>query len=532
MATKVNNQSIHGRNADAILDDGATGLQYFIQLLPRYVKAFGSCSESEESICAKYDEQRGMNLDKLANTAEALDNALKVGNAELAVQQGLSQKMATVWSSGQAAEAASTMLGQQLTAAAEDCVKLDTAVSAFAFTTVKLRNAVSQKADHVKALVSGHQVQVGGKSPADIDELIDNTDTGGFGNAFMTTATLGAYGNYLQFSKWQADNWLKETFKPDFDGKLANFVSMCSTTDTTVRQAYTTLKAATDALDSDPYPRPAGVVTTDNKGNGDSEGNGNGPGGTPATTTPAATTPAATTPAATTPVTTTPATNPDDTLSEAISAATTAATSLLTTAASVLGENMDTIASAVNDGIENAVEGVQSLLDADGDGQLDALQAVQNASAEFDLAGNNVKFEMGEDGTLEMVVTGVDGQSQEYRVTIGPDGTPVIQTDGADKPEDAEESGKPEDSGKPEEPAKAEEPPAPTGDGAPTGGTGGEAPGTGGEPPQGTGGTGVPSVPGGRKRAEDGEHTPQSLPTGGAEEPVDTGAELAEAGPL
>ncbi|MFF2087704.1 hypothetical protein ACFVVM_28335 [Nocardia sp. NPDC058176] len=523
--------TLHGTNADALLDEGATGLQYFIQLLPRYEKLFKGCGETESSICFKYDEQRGMNLDKLASTTEALYAALQTTDAELAVQQGLSQRMSQVWSSGAGADAASKMLGQQLALAAEDRTKLHTAVTAFATATVHLRDAVSKKADHVKALVSGAQVKVGGKTVEEIDEMIDACDlmTVENGVKYALSSVIpgggGLFGAYTVYQKQQAEAWLNGTFKPDFDAKLNNFRSMCTNTDTTAKQAYAALKTAVMALDRDPYPRPAGVVTTDNKGNGNngdgnngSNGNtGGSTGGTPATTTPAATTPAATTPAATTPTT-----NTDDTLSKAISAATTAASSLLTTAASTLSENMDTITSAINDGIENAVEQAESLLDADGDGQLDALQAVQNASAEFDLAGNNVKFEMGEDGTLKMVVTGADGQSQEYGVTIGEDGKPVIQSDGADEPAEAEE------------PDKPEEPAAATGDGASTGGgTGGGAPATGGETPQGTGGTGVPSVPGGGKRAEDGEHTPQPLPTDGPEEPVvDTGAELAEAGPL
>ncbi|MGW0635233.1 hypothetical protein [Nocardia salmonicida] len=512
-------EGIRGQNVDSLLDDGASGLQYFIQLLPRYNKAFGSCSHTEAKICAEYDEQRGMNLDKLADTAEALYNALQVSDTQWGVQQGLSQKMSTVWSSGAAAEAAATMLGQQLTLAAEDRTKLTTAVEAFATATTKLRGLVTSKKDWVKALVTGNQVLVGGKTIADIDEMIEETDvvdvgTIGVGIVAMAVPGLGsAYLGKTAYDKQQAEAWLRDVFKPDFDGKLANFLSLCSNTDDTVKLAYGVLTTATNALDSGAYPRPAGTVTTDNKGDGTTPAGTTPSGTTPASTTPTTTTPTTTTPTTTTPTTTTPSTTTDDTVSEIISTVTDAATDLLTTAASTLSENIDTITSSITDGIENAVGQLEAVFDqdADDDGVPDV---VDGKSAEFDVAGNNVKVEMGEDGNLKMVVTGADGQSTEYGMTIGADGQPVITT----------ESGEPVGEGEPTgEDAATEE--GVIGDGTPSSGSGTAE--EGGAPASST-----PSMPGATKREDDGEHYSQPLPVGDAEEPVDTGAVLAEAGPL
>ncbi|MFE1593148.1 hypothetical protein [Nocardia sp. NPDC058705] len=521
--------SIRGKNVDSLLDDGATGLQYFIQLLPLYNKAFGNCSHTEAKICELYDQQRGMNLDKLADTTEALYNALQVSDTQWGVQQGLSQKMSTVWSSGAAAEAASTMLGQQLTLATEDRTKLSTAVEAFATATVKLRALVTLKKDWVKALVSGNQVLVGGKTVAEIDEMIEKTDvfdigTIGTGIAAMAVPGLGFLNAAKTvYDKEQSEAWLKNVFKPDFDAKLTSYTTLCSSTDDAVKQAYGVLTTATNALDSGAYPRPAGTVTADNKGNGTTPG-GTTPGTTtPTTTTPTTTTPTTTTPTTTTPTTTTPTTTTDDTVSTVVSAVTDAAKDLLTTAASTLTENMDTITSTITDGIENAVGQLESVVkDTDGDGVPDI---IDGKSAEFDLAGNNVKVEMGEDGNLKMVVTGADGQSTEYGMTIGADGQPVITT----------ESGEPTDDGASTGDNEATE--GVLGDGTPSSGSGAAEEETG-TPSSGTGtgtpGSSAPSMPGATKREDDGEHYSQPLPTGGdtEEEPVDTGAVLAEAGPL
>ncbi|MFD4354812.1 hypothetical protein ACFWPX_19815 [Nocardia sp. NPDC058518] len=513
-------EGIRGQNVDSLLDDGASGLQYFIQLLPMYIKAFEKCSHTEAQICDKYDEQRGMNLDKLADTAEALYNALQVSDTQWGVQQGLSQKMSTVWSSGSAAEAASTMLGQQLTLATEDRAKLTTAVEAFATATTKLRGLVTTKKDWVKALVTGNQVLVGGKTVADIDRMIEETDiwdvgTIGVGVVASVIPGLGsAYSAKTAYDKQQSEAWLKDVFKPDFDGKLTNFLSLCSNTDDTVKLAYGVLTTATNALDSGAYPRPAGTVTAD----GTTPAGTTPAGTTPTTTTPATTTtPTTTTPTTTTPTTTTPSTTTDDTISEIVSTVTEAATELLTTAASTLSENMDTITSTITEGIENAVGQLESVFqDADGDGVPDV---VDGKSAEFDVAGNNVKVEMGEDGNLKMVVTGADGQSTEYGMTIGADGQPVITTESGEPIGDGEAAGDGEATGD----DSATE--GVVGDGTPSSGSGTAEQG-------GTPASSMPGMSGATKREDDGEHYSQPLPAGDTEEPVDTGAVLAEAGPL
>ncbi|CCF61729.1 protein of unknown function [Nocardia cyriacigeorgica GUH-2] len=170
-------------------------------------------------------------------------------------------------------------------------------------------------------------------------------------------------------------------------------------------------------------------------------------------------------------------------------------------------------------------------MDADGDGIPDNDKDGDGKPDEdkgLDLAGKQVKLEMGPDGQMKMVVTEPDGTTTDYKVELNEQGMPVVvgeenKTDG-EKPEGEE------------------------------GESSEETPGQSGSMPRG--------VPGGGKREEDGEHKPQDYPQPEGEgidpgfvpepvpvpeqvppaqpvpaepvppQPFDTGAELSEAGPL
>ena len=167
---------LNGANVDKILDDGASGLQYFGQLHERYQKAFGhGPSHSLDQIYALYDEQRGMNLEKLANTANAMYLTLKDADEQWTSQQAMADKLPTIWQ-GDAAEAAQYMFGQQLTMAADDKTKARAALDAIVAAVPNLRKAVQDKADHVKSLVTGGEVRVDDLSLYQLDILIGGTD--------------------------------------------------------------------------------------------------------------------------------------------------------------------------------------------------------------------------------------------------------------------------------------------------------------------------------------------------------------------
>jgi hypothetical protein len=209
---------------------------------------------------------------------------------------------------------------------------------------------------------------------------------------------------------------------------------------------------------------------------------------------------------------------------------------LITTVASAVGDGLTSLAGVITEGVDGAIQQLQAnasgLVDADGDGVPDNDKDGDGKPDEdkgLDLAGKQVKLEMGPDGRLKMVVTEPDGTTTDYMVELNEQGLPVV----------VGEEGKTEGE-------------TPEGEGETSDQNQGQS--GGGSMPRG--------VPGG-KREEDGEHKPQDYPqpeteggvdTGFVPEPVpvpdpvppaqpvppqpvppqpfDTGAELSEAGPL
>ncbi|WP_433599650.1 hypothetical protein ACQPXH_29160 [Nocardia sp. CA-135953] len=523
---------LSGKNVDAILDTGSSGLQFFAQLIERYEKAFGhDPSSTLNQIYARYDEQRGMNLEKLANTATALRSTLNEADTQWDTQYALSQKLDTIWQ-GQAAGAAKYMFGQQLTMAEEDRRKARAALDAITTVVPKLRSAVQSKADHVHELASSSgEVKVDGKSPSDIDEIIKGANTGWSDFSWEDVGITYAYGTPTfgvgsviagaklvfdrESTKKVSRKWLDDVFKKKFEDTLTNFVDKCNSTDTAIKEAYPLLVKAMEELDSNPYPRPQGTATDKTPSNNNNPTTNNsttasstpGPGTTPSTntstptTTTTATTPTTTT-TATTPTTTTTASNLLSGLSSLTSAA-----SQLTSLAQTVGQGLTSLGTSIKDGIDNAVQEIEKTLDPtstedkDGDGKPDD----NSSGAEFDLGGKHLKFEMGQDGQLKLVSTDADGKSHEYSLKLDENGAPVISDTEVEK-EGEDAGGASSDNSQQEE------------------GTG--TPGTTSGVPTGTG----------TKREEDGEHMPDPALTGTEEEkpeqPFDSGAQLAEAGPL
>ncbi|WP_063039075.1 hypothetical protein [Nocardia pseudovaccinii] len=512
---------ISGKNADAILDAGSSGLQFFAQLIERYKKAFGhDPSLTLNQIYARYDEQRGMNLEKLANTATALRSSLNEVDTQWDTQYALSQKLDTIWQ-GQAAGAAKYMFGQQLAMAKEDRLKARAALDAITTVVPKLRSAVQSKADHVHELASSSgEVKVDGKSPSDIDEIIKGANTGWSDFSWKDWGIVAAVGvvtagagtstaaEVLGFDKESTKKvsrkWLDDVFKKKFEDTLTNFVDKCNSTDTAIKEAYPLLVKAMEDLDSNPYPRPQGT-TTDKTNNNPTNNNSTTTSSTPG---PGTTTPSTTT---STPTTTTTATTPTTTASNLLSglSSLTSAASQLTSLGQTVGQGLTSLGTSIKDGIDNAVQEIEKILnptsteDKDGDGKPDDNS---KSGAEFDLAGKHLKFEMGQDGQLKLVSTDADGKSHEYSMKLDENGAPVISDTEVEKEGEDPGGASSSDNSQQEEDTGS--------------------PGTTSGVPTGTG----------TKREEDGEHTPDPALTGTEEEkpeqPIDSGAQLAEAGPL
>ncbi|MBH0777530.1 hypothetical protein [Nocardia bovistercoris] len=606
-------ERMRNRSVDQILDEGAPGLQYWIQLESRYRRAFGGAGGntkdggySVQKLEWLYDMQRGMNLAKLETAADSLNKMLAVAEEQGATQEQVARRLPSMWQ-GAAAEAGIEMLTKQVTLAAEDRAKVRTAVDAIRKTITPFRDAVIAKAQMTLDLLGGQtDVRIDGKSPADIDEIIsgaqsgtlftifaggtladklaeifpDMAPTGSVTNFFQATG-LSTYlpiteltdGTYAERLRKRCSDWLDTVFKPDYEGKMTLFTTGCETAHTAFEAQYATLAAALKALDDDPYPAPAGEQqSTDKPTSNNSSGtpsnnnSGNNSSGTPSSTnTPSKnTTPSSTnTPTTNNPTTNTPTTNVPSSTNlntgtqnalqglASLSQLSSTLTSAAGAAAQSLGTGLSSLGTTIKDGIDGALEKVTEAAKNVGTGK---------PLAEFDLAGKHLALEIGADGQPKLVSTEADGSKHEYSVKLNEHGIPVVVDSANPEHEPDSDSSKPQDKSaqgagdqKSEKPGGAEQGgDKPNGDkpnseksgeGQPNKSEQGAAPqhpaGNSGQQPSGGSGNGegsgsngsVPKTPPVPRKEEDGEHTPKPMPGANAK-PADSGAQLAEAGPL
>ncbi|MFD4432452.1 hypothetical protein, partial [Nocardia sp. NPDC058497] len=150
------------KSIDDILNDGAPGLQYFEQLGPRYVAAFGGSFNFYELV-RPYDNERDLSIAKLDAAESALRQLLTTADAKIAAQQSAAQSMQTGWQ-GAAAEAAAGQLGRIATMAGEDRDAVRAFEAALTKAAAEIPGLVKAKADTVLKLTDGAvELYVGGK---------------------------------------------------------------------------------------------------------------------------------------------------------------------------------------------------------------------------------------------------------------------------------------------------------------------------------------------------------------------------------
>ncbi|MFE7741379.1 hypothetical protein [Nocardia sp. NPDC057455] len=588
--------SWHGKAIDAILDEGSAGLRYWIEFMPLYEAAFGGNGGRGDlgKLLAMYDEQRGMRVEKLEQAGEALKVALAEADRQWDAQQVYTRRLPELWQ-GTAAAAALDMLGKQSVLADEDRQHARAAMTVIADMASSLRSAVAAKAFATRELLEGpvgggKVVKIDGKTPDDVRVIVDvhnarewidaeqvrdlgrifpalavpedkiNKSVLGFINSDSRNLLTGAYGDRVRSV---TDEWLTKTFKPDFDRKSASYVDVCAEVDRLFKDQYKNLTDALAQVAERAYPRPEGLVNPQPEtpaDQGEPQGtNAPGPPGTPAVTVPASTTPSDVPASATPAAPSTPSTPGTPDTPAAPSTPSTPAPRLpsldglaalsqvaqeLSPVATVLGQavnqGLSALSGLIESGVDDAIEKLMQSVDpqnAETDGEKDegGIEKAR-AEAEFDLGGKHVKFEMGPDGELELVLSDATGAEQKFTVELNEQGLPVItmtepeaenappSVSDVPAPESQEhtQAPTPENQKQEEAPAsKAQEENAPDLDP---------------EPETDDGRLGVPSgTPPGTRREEDSEHYPKPMPDPGAREsdaPVDSGAELAEAGPL
>ncbi|MFC9892362.1 hypothetical protein ACFVMC_01595 [Nocardia sp. NPDC127579] len=546
-------------NVDDILTAGNRGLEYWRQFHPHFVKLWpGECQYTVAQLVDRYHEQQGMNLVKLNTTLEALKKAKTVADQEITSQRNVVGRLPNVWS-GNASSNAQKMIWEQIGLAEADVTKLQTAINAIGTFINDTKTAVDTKAEFTLALLkevwvervavewktgqnfSGLEVKIDGKDADAVAKMIDirnakewlsydqicwvydnfpetkslmddpvrKTYKDGEMNKLdsedLANAKAGNYDwkvNNAEIAQTAVNRWLDTVFKSDFSGKLSKYVQMCTDVDTLIASHYTTMKNSLDPLDRDAYPQPAGTPSSPAP---------SAPGPSPASpspTSPSPTTPSPTTPSPTagvptsgTPVSGTPS-FVNTALSGLASALTTALSSAATAMTTLASSGLTTLTSTISEAIEDLTEEVKN-------GNTDGEK--KGTSAEFTIDGKQYKLEVGADGQPKLVETSPDGKTHEYSVKLDANGNPIISDE-----------------------EKTSEPGTPS-TGTPNAGT----PNTGtpntGSPPSATPTPNVTVPPAATKKAtEDGEHTPKTAPVAGEQQPapVQTGAELSEAGPL
>lgn len=575
------------QSVDDILNDGSKGLLYFEQLLPLYEEAFGNdAGWPKLKIQAAYDQERGMNLAKLVTSADALRKMITVADTQRGNQQSAANALGSSWQ-GAAADAGIGRLREIVGLAEGDRGKVQALATAMSAAAPALQKIVEDKAATVKKLADGNRVEVGSQrtlitigemTVVDIQQIIRSSKSGDILSSLLQRLTevpdiedrakdLERNSDpWKQAVKEICVDWLDTVFKKDYNDKLGVFSAQCTTTLIAVQGQYNAIQTAADAIEERAYPSVAGVTTAapdDKAANGDPSNGNPGTNGNQAATNDGQTATAGTqngdtstgSPVKTKTQTTDDSAAADDDddddddgddddsdTSSALSAIASSLSELGSTVSSALtGDLGDSLTSAIesagtaiSDGIEQMTEQASSLLSGEHE-------------ASFQLGDTKVSIEAGENG-LSLTTTDADGTTTQYRLTLDENGIPVIEQDSSTTEEGDASPGTEDDrasgSGTPEsgggdgaaDPADAgagaggvatpttPETPDPTN--APVTSEIGS-----GEPSSGSGTGGVPAGPRPTRQETDGEHTP-TVEDHQASNPGDSGAVLAEAGPL
>ncbi|MET7768623.1 hypothetical protein [Nocardia sp. NPDC005366] len=563
-------------SADDLLNDGATGLMYFEEYLPRYSTCFDSFGFGRSDISmtqmntiyAKYDVERGMDIAALDCMAVAMGRVVTTAKEELDKQAKQRTALPSVWQ-GQAGDAAWQMLDAQIKRAEADYTDVSTLSSVLTKAATGLRVVVKAKAQAVKNY--WHPT------------LPDIPDANGQGRENIDKFIVVAWNDGESAEGREAKRWLEGTFVPHVEATVANFEKLCADTETTVRQIYDDLVAALNGVDTAAYPMPVETpkVSTPNddskKTSGDDGKSGDGKSGDGKSG---------------------DGKSGDGKSgdgksgdgksgdgksgdgksgdgksgdgksgdgksgdgksgdgnsgdgksgdSKATSNSLTGLASLgqaaqtLASAASTLTQSLETglssLSGLITDGIQDALEKAEAAAEEQKNAEPDDEKAGEETKgekkvSEFDLAGKHFALEVGPDGQPKLVATDADGTSHEYSVKLDEDGHPQISIDevgkdggekGGGEKGDGEKGGGEKEEGK-QRGANGEdkrEQPAAKSSEEDTGQPGAS-----------------PGVPSGARRGEDGEHTPTVAPAPGTQDEQavrqpDSGAQLAEAGPL
>lgn len=308
-----------GRTVDQILDSGAVGLMYFEKYIPILHRVVSDSPWTYPGLCARYDEQRGLDLDVLADDARVLGDAVTAARAEVEHQSMLVDTLSGAWvgTAGQQALAdvrADRTLGSQRT---EATYHLATAMSC---AVDQIRSVLDAKAADVSAF---DPTGLGAPDRSSIDgipligveaidalaqlSIDDNPLITAHGQNFIDvvapylpavvapaptplpgvvlpsllppTPTVNSLEFALIHARGVCQEWLGNTFARIVSAAAQHLVDACVSTDIAVRNYLTTLAELAEAVETSAFPAPSTVaLPTEPAGAGASHGGGPGPG--------------------------------------------------------------------------------------------------------------------------------------------------------------------------------------------------------------------------------------------------------------
>lgn len=494
-------------NADKILAEGVEGLEYFKHYLPLYQRCFNEhhlgradiANRDYYQLCALYDAEEGMDIDAIDRMASTFKAALPALLTELQKQEAQRNALNLVWQ-GDAGDTALTMANEQIRRATDDYNNASTAAREVGELAIALRNIVTEKATDVKGYW---------RPRGTADFQMEGRSSNEFGLSTIKNCVDTAQRVEYQMT------FLREVFVPGFEATVLHYEEVCRETSRVVREVFKQATTALQAVEAAPYPMPSDApadTTQDGKNpskgnptNGDTSNNGDtgANGGTPATTTDDDT--KTDTAGTKTPTTTDDTDDDDDSSSTDLSTLLSTVSSGLSTLSSVVSE-LSSLTSGSGTSAESIAESIGTGLSSLGTSITSGVEQLSSlfngtGTAEFNIAGTTVSVATGDNG-LTLTTTDSAGTAHEYGLTLNENGIPVI-SDSAATAEPA-----PTEPAAPDTPATDEAAAA--------------VPAT------------APVQPGGIPAANaapdtDTEHL-ASVPE--PEPPVDTGAQLAEAGPL
>lgn len=281
-----------GASVDQLLDDGAAGLQYFERCLPILQRVSSGVRWTYADLCARYDQQRGLDLACLSADAKSVTDAAAAAAAEVDHQEEWTTALSRAWVDS-AGEAAVADIRSDVTLARGVVTAMDQLGRALGQAGEDIRSVVSDKTTTVgqfdpnAAAPTAHGLIDGKTVPGveSIDALATIDPDIPIASSSILLAEVAAvlpavrvpvtapttcgpvlpFGveagpsspsdrDELAYAKTVCEDWLRNTFAPIVSAACQHVVDICASTDTAVRGLLSTVAAVAEGVDAEQFP--------------------------------------------------------------------------------------------------------------------------------------------------------------------------------------------------------------------------------------------------------------------------------------